>query len=56
MFILPFQRITGENITAKDNRDSFSHHYISNVEIKNFNVLIDIKSFFDLPVKNEKEA
>ena len=56
MFILPFQRITGENITTKDYRDSFSHHYISNVEIKNFNVLIDVKSFFDLAVKNEKEA
>ena len=27
-----------------------------NVEIKDFNVLIDEKSFFDLPVKNEEEA
>ena len=27
-----------------------------NVEIKDFNVLIDGKSFFDLPVKNEEEA
>ena len=27
-----------------------------NVEIKYFNVLIDGKSFFDLPVKNEEEA
>ena len=26
------------------------------VEIKDFNVLIDGKSFFDLPVKNEEEA
>ena len=29
---------------------------IANVEIKDFNVLIDGKSFFDLPVKNEEEA
>ena len=41
---------------AGDNRDSFSHYYLPNVEIKDFNVLIDGKSFFDLPVKNEEEA
>ena len=39
-----------------DNRDSFSHCYVPNVEIKDFNVLIDGKSFFDLPVKNEDES
>ena len=38
----------------KDHRDSFSHYYVPNVEIKDFNVLIDGKSFFDLPVKNEE--
>ena len=36
--------------------DSFSHYYVPKVEIKVFNVLIDGKSFFDLPVKNEEEA
>ena len=35
-----------------DDRDSFSHYYAPNVEIKDFNVLIDGKSFFDLSVKN----
>ena len=39
-----------------DNRDYFSHHYVQNVEIKDFNILIDGKSFFDLLVKNEEEA
>ena len=39
-----------------DNRDSFSDYYVPNVEIKDFNVLIDGKSFFDLPVKNEEET
>ena len=38
------------------NRDSLSHYYVPNVEIKDFNVLIDGKSFFDLPVKSEEEA
>ena len=39
-----------------DNRDSFSDYYVPNVKIKDFNVLIEGKSFFDLPVKNEEEA
>ena len=36
-----------------DHRDSFSHYYVPNVEIKDFNVLIDGRRIFDLPVKNE---
>ena len=51
LFVLLFTRNN-----AGDNRDSFSHYYVPNVEIKDFNVLIDGKSFFDLPVKNEEEA
>ena len=56
MFILSFERIAGENNTTKDHRDSFSHYYVPNIEIKDFNILIDGKSFFDLPVKDEGEA
>ena len=56
LLVLSFQRIAGENNTTKDRRDSFSHYYVPNVRIKDFNVLIDGKSFFDLPVKNEEEA
>ena len=58
LFVLSFQRIAGENKTTKDYRDSFSHYYVPKVEIKDFNcnVLIDGKSFFNLPVKNEEEA
>ena len=41
---------------ASDDRDSFSGYYVSSVEIKDFNVLIDRRSFFDLPVKNEEES
>ena len=39
---------------ASDNRDSFSHYYVPNVNIKDFNVLIDGKRFFDLPVSYKK--
>ena len=39
-----------------DNRDFFSHYYILSVRIRDFNVLIDGKNFFNLPVNNEEEA
>ena len=52
---MSFERIE-ENNVKKDHRDSFSRYYVPNVKIKDFNVLIDGKSFFDLPVKNEQEA
>ena len=55
LFVLSFERIE-ENNVKKDHRDSFSRYYVPNVKIKDFNVLIDGKSFFDLPVKNEEEA
>ena len=51
LFVLPFTRNN-----ADDKRDSFSHYYVPNVEIKDFNILTDGKNFFDLPVKNEEEA
>ena len=35
---------------------SFSKYYVPNVQIKDFNVLIDGKSFFDMPIKNEEET
>ena len=43
-------------INNTDNKDSFSHYYVPNVEIKYFHVLIDGKSFFDLPITNEEET
>ena len=56
LFVLLFQRIARENNTTKYYRDSFSHYYVPNARIKDFNVLFDGKVFFDLPVKNEAEA
>ena len=56
LFVLSFQRVAGENKTTKDYRDSFSHYYVPNVRIKDFNVLFDGKIFFELPVKNEEGA
>ena len=53
LFVLFFERIE-ENNVKKDHRDSFSHYYVPIVEIKDFNVSIDERSFFDLPIKNEE--
>ena len=52
---MTFERIE-ENKVKKDHRDSFSRYYVPKVKIKYFNVLIDGKSFFVLPVKNEVKA
>ena len=55
LFVLSFERIE-ENNVRKYYKDCFSHYYVPNAEIKNFNVLIYGKSFFGLPVKNEEET
>ena len=39
-----------------DNRQSFSQFCLPNVMVKDFNVIIDKLTFFDLPIKTEKEA
>ena len=48
LFVLSFENET--------DRTSFSEYYIPKIEIKDFNVLIDRKSFFEIPVKNKEEA
>ena len=48
LFVLSFEN--------ENDRTSFSKHYTPKVEIKDFNVLVNGKSFFDVPVKNKEEA
>ena len=48
LFVLSFEN--------EEDRTSFSKYYVPKVEIKDFNVLIDGKIFFDVPVKNKEEA
>ena len=45
--------LTFEN---EDDRTSFSKYYVPSVEIKDVNVLVDGKPFFEIPVKNKEEA
>ena len=40
----------------EDDRTSYLKYYVPNIEIKNFNVIIDGKPFFELPVKNMEGA
>ena len=55
LFVLSFEIMEGNNV-KKDHRDSFSRCYVPNVQMKDFNVLTDGKSFHDFPIKNEEEA
>ena len=48
LFVLLFEN--------EEDRTSFSIYCVPKVEIKDVNVLIDGKSFFDVPVKNKEEA
>ena len=40
----------------ENDRTSFTIYYVPKVEIKDLNVLIDEKPFFEIPVKNKEEA
>ena len=48
LFVLSFEN--------EEDRISFSKYYVSKVEIKDFNVLIDGKPFFKITLKNKEEA
>ena len=55
IIIFSFESIKKNNV-KRDYRYSFSPYYVPNIEIKDFNVLIDGRCFFDLLVKDDKEA
>ena len=48
LFVLSFE--------DEEDRTSFLKYYVPKVEIKDFNVLIDGKGFFDVPAKSKEEA
>ena len=48
LFVLSFEN--------QEDKISFSKYYTTRFEIKDFNVLIDGKIFFDLPIKNKEET
>ena len=48
LFVLSFEN--------EEDRTSFSKYYVPKVEIKDFNVLIDGKGFFDVAVKKQRRS
>ena len=40
----------------EEDRSSFSKYYMPNVEIKDYNVLIDLQPFYDIPIKNKEKT
>ena len=40
----------------EEDRSLFSKYYMLNVEIKDYNVLIDLQPFYDIPIKNKEET
>ena len=48
LFVLSFEN--------EEDRTSFSKYYVPKVEIKDYNVIIDGKPFFEIPVKNKEET
>ena len=48
LFVLSFEN--------ENNRTSYSKYYVPTIQIKDFNVLIDGKSFFDTPIENDEET
>ena len=49
LFVLAYEVVNND-------RQSFSRFYLPRVMIKDYNVIIDKLSFFDLPIKTEEEA
>ena len=39
----------------EEDRSSFSKYYMPNVEIKDYNILIDLQPFYDIPIKNKEQ-
>ena len=48
LFVLVYQNV--------DDRQSYDEFYLPKVMVKDYNVIIDKLTFFDLPIKTEEEA
>ena len=55
-FVLSFKNEHGNDDENESVRTSFKIYYVPKIEIKDFNMLIDGKSFFEIPLKNKEEA
>ena len=49
-------RLSVLSFEKETDRTSFSKYYVSQVEVKDFNVLIDGETFFEIDIKDKEEA
>ena len=50
-----FNRLIALSLKNEEDRTSFLKYYTPEVEIKEFNPLIEGKGFFDVPIKTQKK-
>ena len=48
-------RLFALSFENENDKTSFSKYYVPNVQVKYFYVLIDGKTFFDMPIKHDEE-
>ena len=51
-----FNRLFVLTFRNEEDKSSFSKYYTTTVEIEDFNVMIDQKPFFEIPIKNKEET
>ena len=51
LFVLAFNNTDGN--TNKVERDSHKNHFLPRVDITNYNVLIDVRNFYDQPISDQ---
>ena len=54
-----FNNVNGLFVLAfpnEEDRTSFSKYYTPTVEIKDYNVLIDLQPFYEVPIKNKEQT
>ena len=56
LFVLSFKNEHGNDGENKSLRTSFKKYFVPKVDVKDLNVLIDGKQFFEILVKNKEEA
>ena len=56
LFVLSFKNEHGNDDENESVRISFKKYYVPKVEVKDFNILIDGKPSFEIPVQNKKKA
>ena len=49
-------RLFALSFKNEEDRTSFSNYYLPKIERKDYNVIIDGKHFFEIPVKNKEET